>query len=416
MNRIILIGNGFDLAHGMKTSYKQFIDSCWEECVKKILELATNTTYEDEEIIIESRNNQIKASNYKDFRDELVQQKAKLIFKNRFYKSISEKFNFRNWVDIENEYYTMLKYSIKYKQYNVTELNKDFNKLKDKLVEYLKEIVINFNNNLGEEFNKTREIIASKIYQPFKLKDFSESFLNKKVEIEYNLIKKDLDAFLEERIKKHQLEESKRKIIEKIGMENPLARIKKLLKSDSAIDYFDLIPSQTIFLNFNYTNTEDIYIRPNDFDWLDESKSPSVESIHIHGEIDRYNNPIIFGFGDEMDDDYKSIEKLNNNSYLENMKSINYLETDNYKKLLEYINSEYFQVFIFGHSCGISDRTLLNTIFEHENCASIKIFYHQKSEGIDNYSDIVRNISRNFNDKAKMRDRVVNKKYCERLT
>ncbi|MBS7284255.1 MAG: hypothetical protein KIG89_02165 [Prevotella sp.] len=27
MNRIVLIGNGFDLAHGLNTSYKHFI--CW---------------------------------------------------------------------------------------------------------------------------------------------------------------------------------------------------------------------------------------------------------------------------------------------------------------------------------------------------------------------------------------------------
>lgn len=31
MNRIILIGNGFDLAHGLKTSYADFIDWYWEE-------------------------------------------------------------------------------------------------------------------------------------------------------------------------------------------------------------------------------------------------------------------------------------------------------------------------------------------------------------------------------------------------
>ena len=31
MNRIILIGNGFDLAHGLKTGYKDFIDSYWDE-------------------------------------------------------------------------------------------------------------------------------------------------------------------------------------------------------------------------------------------------------------------------------------------------------------------------------------------------------------------------------------------------
>ena len=26
MNRVVLIGNGFDMAHGLKTSYKDFID------------------------------------------------------------------------------------------------------------------------------------------------------------------------------------------------------------------------------------------------------------------------------------------------------------------------------------------------------------------------------------------------------
>ena len=31
MNRIILIGNGFDLAHGLKTSYAHFIDWYWKE-------------------------------------------------------------------------------------------------------------------------------------------------------------------------------------------------------------------------------------------------------------------------------------------------------------------------------------------------------------------------------------------------
>ncbi|RMZ61332.1 hypothetical protein D1632_00110 [Chryseobacterium nematophagum] len=33
-----------------------------------------------------------------------------------------------------------------------------------------------------------------------------------------------------------------------------------------------------------------------------------------------------------------------------------------------------------AHSCGNTDRTLLNTIFEHENCVSVKIFYHQESK------------------------------------
>ena len=30
MNRIVLIGNGFDLAHGLKTSYADFINWYWD--------------------------------------------------------------------------------------------------------------------------------------------------------------------------------------------------------------------------------------------------------------------------------------------------------------------------------------------------------------------------------------------------
>lgn len=69
----------------------------------------------------------------------------------------------------------------------------------------------------------------------------------------------------------------------------------------------------------------------------------------------------------------------------------------------------------YSYSCGISDRTLLNIIFESENCSSIKVFYHGKGNGENNFSDIIKNISRNFNDKTLMRDKVANKTYCEPL-
>ena len=37
MNRIVLIGNGFDIAHGLKTSYADFINWYWEEWGKRLL-------------------------------------------------------------------------------------------------------------------------------------------------------------------------------------------------------------------------------------------------------------------------------------------------------------------------------------------------------------------------------------------
>ena len=53
MNRIILIGNGFDLAHGMLTSYRNFIDDYWKEFLKEIDNGNFHKNeFENEELII----------------------------------------------------------------------------------------------------------------------------------------------------------------------------------------------------------------------------------------------------------------------------------------------------------------------------------------------------------------------------
>ena len=109
---------------------------------------------------------------------------------------------------------------------------------------------------------------------------------------------------------------------------------------------------------------------------------------------------------------------MNDKEYFKNIKSIKYLKTDNYKSLLVFADSDYFQIYVFGHSCGNSDRTLLNTLFEHQNCVSIKPYYYEKEEEgkiTNDYEDIVINMSRNFNNKALFREKTVNKTYCSPL-
>ncbi len=184
-----------------------------------------------------------------------------------------------------------------------------------------------------------------------------------------------------------------------------LKHVERVYENNVDVPAVYLLPNQILFLNFNYTSTADLYI----------PEGSDFKVNHIHGELGNDKNPIIFGYGDELDDDYKEISKLNDNDYLKNIKSIRYLETDNYRKLLSFIDSAPFQIYIMGHSCGNSDRTLLNTLFEHKNCVSIKPFYHQREDGSDNYIEIIQNISRNFNDMRLMRDRVVNKTYCRPL-
>ena len=164
------------------------------------------------------------------------------------------------------------------------------------------------------------------------------------------------------------------------------------------------LPNSILLLNFNYTRTADLYL-PNE---------EIFKVNHIHGDLSDKCN-IIFGYGDELDDNYKNILKQDNNEYLKNIKSINYLNSTNYREMLSYIESSPYQIYIMGHSCGLSDKTLLNTLFEHDNCVSIKPFYYINNEGFDNYTEIVQNISRNFTDMKLMRDRVVNKTFCETL-
>ena len=94
---------------------------------------------------------------------------------------------------------------------------------------------------------------------------------------------------------------------------------------------------------------------------------------------------------------------------------MHYLFDQNYKNLLDFLEQEKYQVYIWGHSCATSDRVLLQTIFEHENCVSVKPFYYRNEKGNDNFADLCANISRSFKDKKKFRDLLVNKLYCTTL-
>ena len=138
------------------------------------------------------------------------------------------------------------------------------------------------------------------------------------------------------------------------------------------------------------------------------------EIIYIHGQLNDPDNPIIFGFGDEVDSYYEKIENLKINEFLNNFKSFWYFKTDNYQKLLKFIDIEAFDIEILGHSCGLSDRVLLSTVFQHKNCQTIKIHYHQRETGNDFFSK-TQEISRHFRDKAKMREVIVDFSKCQSI-
>lgn len=434
MNRIVLIGNGFDLAHGLPTGYVDFINNYWEDFHCHVLNgyaqyllkhfgVAPIKSYSDnfadlkvinkgsDEIteFTVTDNEQNAFNEWCRFINDYNQvgrftESLQLTFKNPFWKHISAQASLENWVDIENEYFQSLNRLIDQERdlgyKSAKELNIDFHSIQNLLIEYLRKIQEEkisdelFNEGINKIiFESINQQDISKSGQDLFLEDISSQLFNSpggmclgeiedelRIHPEYEILGTREDSFrvmVENKINKGQLKDF-------------------------------LIPNQILLLNFNYTNTaEKLYVKSDHY--------PKCELIHIHGKLDDKNNPIIFGYGDEMHEDYKKIVDLNNNAYLENIKSIRYLETDNYRRLLGFIDSAPYQIYIMGHSCGNSDRTLLNTLFEHKNCLSIKPYYYLREDGTDNYIDIVQNISRDFKDMTLMRDRVVNKCYCQPL-
>ena len=344
MNRIILIGNGFDLAHGLKTSYKNFIDDLWEREKINILnsndfdKIKHTLRYEDDILKIDTNiqksylEHTMKDVNYFGYKWFMHNHgTTKILIKNNFLKSISEQSYLENWVDIEEEYYKVLTNNYRSID-NIIELHKDFKVIQELLITYLQKEVLN-------QPKTPKDIETHILGTPFK------------------------DDFI-----------------------NPL-------KSDEEIQGI-------LFLNFNYTQTVRFY---------NDGLTIPHELIDIHGELGNLDNPIIFGYGNERDEKYELLEKQNDDRLLSYIKSIRYSMTSNYKRMIRYLNSDEYQVYIFGHSCGLSDGTLLNRLFEHTNCKSIRIFYYSKPDGTDTYNETFINISRNFRNKDLMREIVVSK-------
>ncbi len=133
-------------------------------------------------------------------------------------------------------------------------------------------------------------------------------------------------------------------------------------------DFFSQLEKtdNNLILNFNYTDTV--------------SKYSANKTIHIHGELDKKENPIIFGYAANNEESRALISK-ENNEYMRNIKKHCYKRTSNEKNLISYLeDNNDIDVLILGHSCGISDKLILNQIFNHKNTRSIQVFYYNEYE------------------------------------
>ena len=340
--KILLIGNGFDLAHGLPTSYSYFLDFC-----DKVSRIFTYLMYVDQKVYEKS------ALNIWDVDDSI---KAKLLewYKKRnknpdklaveIYNNIKENIwihyflNIRyslgkNWIDFESEISNVIQ---------AFECIRDNIERRERSKVIKLEVVKDF-VNISKEIEVLKELDLEDMYTNLKLFD---AYI-KKMTVDLDRLIRALEIYISEFINK----------------------IEVLQKND---DIKDINPD--CVLSFNYSNTyERIY-----------GQSNKIEYDYIHGKADITNNVntcnLVLGIDEYLEEHdrdnkleflpfkkfYQRIYKLTDSSYME--------WVDEIRQNLECP----YELYIFGHSLDKTDKDVLELLICNDNVQT-KIYYHRKS-------------------------------------
>jgi len=365
MRKVLLIGNGFDIAHDAPTSFLDFSDYLVKE--KLIPDLGNFILEDDKPIYFDSTilkktqdhvfpendfpsspkwnligvfgfnsDKQLEMLNRNvDFWQENLSNKLLLTLfkeKSKYWFSIEDTF-YRQLINISNKIKS-LNYKVENLIPELDKLNKDFNEIKNLLKEYL--LTIN---------------------------------IEKKPSIE-------------------------------VFFEN--------LKKGT-----DFLNGELHIINFNYTDTIKKYNLPK-------------KTIHfyypIHGNL---SEEIIFGYGNDKDNAYQEIKDYGNDKFLEHFKTHKYLRNSTYQEIHSnlLLTKEAFEVHVIGHSLGLTDKTLLQEIFNSQNCQKIHLYkradkYDLNSENKEQlliqkeFTKLTMAASRIINDEV-VRIKIVNYKLSE---
>ena len=342
--KILLIGNGFDLAHGLPTSYSYFLDFC--DKVEKIFNFQSGINekdYKTNELNDWNIDDSIKSKLYEWDKNtnnnlnklfiEIYDNIKNNIWINYFLEK-REQLG-KNWIDFESEISNVVQAFECVRDY--TERGKVIPRsgIEGKKVEEVETFIDIFEGNGSRKFLIT-----------YMNLDTFNKYVKKMI--------LDLDSLI--------------RVLE-IYISGFINKIEGLQKNDDIKD----INSDCV-LSFNYSNTyERIY-----------GQSNKIEYDYIHGKADITNNVntchLVLGIDEyleERDRDnkleflpfkkfYQRIFKSTDSSYMEWVDEIRQ-------------NSEYpYELYIFGHSLDKTDKDVLELLICNDNVQT-KIYYHRKS-------------------------------------
>jgi len=134
---LIIIGNGFDKAHGLETSYQDFVRYIFDNY---------NQNEEKFSVLFKKNNAYPSNINYNQFFDSNIKVNlSKLEFINILFRETVLKKNTENWFDFETKYFELLKERNNDKEYQF--LNNELITIRNLFLEYLGEIQKKFTHS-----------------------------------------------------------------------------------------------------------------------------------------------------------------------------------------------------------------------------------------------------------------------------
>lgn len=353
--QVLILGNGFDLAHDLPTKYEEFL-----KFTEYVLALSDKSFYENQNQENVSRIIKTLLEEKCELKDEKVEKflienaqidikLVELLNNNKwvYYFKTNKENRKENWIDFESEIADVIKLLEEVrKKYYV----KAVRKIDE--IEGIKEYNI-FLDCMGLDKNPNGNKITSKDFENIN------KILLKDLE---NLIKA-LEIYLRDYVGKYDIDSYSQNII-------------------------DLNPKY--ILSFSYTDTYEKIYKLGDEEKL---------YCYIHGKIRRNKKEscnMILGIDEYLEDD----ERQENDDFLEFQKYYQRIKKQTYfsfNKWLEQLKNENknnkIKVYIFGHSLDVTDKDILLEFLKNKNC-EVYIFYKDKKAYGSQIANLIKLIGR----------------------
>lgn len=368
VNNILIIGNGFDLAHGLPTRYTDFLSlvrnwSTFYDAMPKEQELYkkdyTLPAYKSSDLPMPSGKiefetviafSEIDPINYSWYNLEQFDYEVKNNLWIRYFLGIG--YQKVNWIDFEKE---IEKVILEVKRFYDTLPSLNGKSIMASFDDETQWIIRDFSNN-GDGFPKS-------IHQNISLNDINQSKIAGLKSLVINNMKENLDGLIEA-LRIYFVE-----FVDKIDAKFTNPAISK-------------IPEANV-LSFNYTN----YI----------TRYNNIKNVHyIHGNLDYddFENNMVLGINDDniQDNDFvyffkyfQRIQKRTGNQYTKWLSS-----SDENWMLSKTV------VYVFGHSLDSNDKSILSYFLDNPNVDKIVIYYHNQSTYESQVINLINMLGRDF--------------------